>query len=62
MSGPILFVVDDDAAALASLAGALERRFGADYSVWSDRSPASALARLQEACDRGESIALRAGT
>jgi thioredoxin reductase (NADPH) len=58
VSTPILFVVDDDAAALASLAGALERRFGADYRVWSDRSPAAALARLQEACDRGESIAL----
>jgi thioredoxin reductase (NADPH) len=58
VSNPILFVVGDDAATLATLAGALERRFGADYRVWSDRSPASALARLQEACDRGESIAL----
>jgi thioredoxin reductase (NADPH) len=58
VSDPIVFVVDDEGATLASLAGALERRFGADYRVLSDRSPVSALARLQEACDRGESIAL----
>jgi thioredoxin reductase (NADPH) len=58
MSDPILFVVNDDAATLASLAGALERRFGADYRVLSDRSPVSALARLQEACEQGAPIAL----
>jgi hypothetical protein len=38
VSDPIVFVVDDEAAPLASLAGALERRFGADYRVLSDRS------------------------
>lgn len=58
MSEPILFLLDDDPEVLAALAGALERRFGADYRVLTDRSPAGALARLQQARDRGEEIVL----
>jgi thioredoxin reductase (NADPH) len=58
MPEPILFVVDDDAATLQSLAEVLERRFGADYRILTDASPASALARIREACERSEKVAL----
>jgi thioredoxin reductase (NADPH) len=58
VSDPILFVVDDDAVTLASLTGALERRFGSDYRVLSDRSPRAGLARLRRACEEGAAIAL----
>src|SRR5437762_7019363 len=58
MPDPILLLVDDDPETLASLASALERRFGADYRVLTERSPTSALARLEHACERGEDVAL----
>ena len=58
MPEPILFVVDNDLATLESLAAVLERRFGADYRILTDVSPASALARIEEACERGEKVAL----
>jgi len=58
MAEPILFVVDADPAVLASLAAVLERRFGADYRILTDASPASALARIEQACGRGEKVAL----
>jgi thioredoxin reductase/DNA-binding NarL/FixJ family response regulator len=55
---PILFVVGDDPDTLASLATALERRFGADYRILTDRSPSSALTRLEKARGGGEEVAL----
>src|SRR5215813_2235404 len=58
MPDPILFVVEDDAATLQSLAAVLERRFGADYRILTAPSPASALARIEEASRRGEKVAL----
>jgi len=58
MPEPILFVVDGDPATRESLASVLERRFGADYRILTDASPASALARIEEACERGEKVAL----
>src|SRR5207237_207477 len=58
MPEPILFVVDADPAVLQSLAAVLERRFGADYRILADASPASALARIEQACERGEKVAL----
>jgi CheY-like chemotaxis protein len=58
MPEPILFLVDDDPATLKALAVALERRFGADYRILTDASPASALARIEEARKRGEKVAL----
>jgi len=58
MTQPILFLVDDDPATLESLKAALERRFGADYQVLTHVSPASALARIEQACERGEKVAL----
>src|SRR6267142_4685294 len=58
MAEPILFVVDGDPATLESLAAVLERRFRPDYRVLFDVSSASALARIKEACEGGEKIAL----
>jgi len=58
MPEPILFLVDDDPATLKALAAVLERRFGADYRILIDASPASALARIEKACKRGEKVAL----
>ena len=58
MPEPILFVVDGDPATLDSLAAVLERRFGADYRILTDASPASALARIEQVCERGEKVAL----
>src|SRR5467141_1394172 len=58
MPEPILFVVDADPGVLQSLAAVLERRFGADYRILTDASPASALARIEQACARGEKVAL----
>jgi thioredoxin reductase (NADPH) len=58
MGDPILFVVDDDAEVLVSLAEALQRRFGADYLILKDRSPISALARLEDVRQHGENVAL----
>ena len=58
MAEPILFLVDGDPATLESLAAVLERRFRPDYRILRDVSSASALARIKEACDRGEKVAL----
>jgi thioredoxin reductase (NADPH) len=58
MDAPILFVVEDDPKTLASLAAALQRRFGADYRILTEQSPVSALARLEQVQDRGEEVAL----
>jgi thioredoxin reductase (NADPH) len=58
VADPILFVVDDDPAALADLASTLRRRFGADYRIMSDASAPLALGRIEQACRRGEEIAL----
>jgi thioredoxin reductase (NADPH) len=58
MREPILFVVDEDPEALTAVATALERRFGADYRVLTEASPAAALERLGRACEQGEPVAL----
>ncbi|HKC96632.1 MAG TPA: FAD-dependent oxidoreductase [Methylomirabilota bacterium] len=58
MHEPIIFVIDRDPDILKCIAGALERRFGADYKVLTECSPTAALARLGEACGRGEQVAL----
>jgi thioredoxin reductase (NADPH) len=62
MSEPIVFLVDEDPEALAALTTALTRRFGAEYRVLSDPSPASALARLAHACGAGSPVALVAAS
>ena len=58
MAEPIIFVVDPDPEALAWIATALQRRFGADYRIETDDNPASAIMRLEQACERGDSVAL----
>jgi len=55
---PIVCVVDDDPDVLTALAAALERRFGAEYRIMTDVSPAAALERIGEACDAGGDVAL----
>lgn len=61
MAEPIIFVVDPDPEALAWIATALQRRFGADYRIETDDNPASAIMRLEQACERGDSVALVIG-
>jgi len=58
MHEPIVFVIDRDPDVLKCIAGALERRFGADYRILTECSPTAALARLGEACGNGEQVAL----
>src|SRR5262245_48736548 len=58
MAEPIIHVVDEDAEALSALAAALQRRFGVDYQILTDESPAAALLRLERAGERGEAVAL----
>ena len=55
---PLIFVVEPDRQALDSVAAALERRFGADYRIERDEHPSAALVRLEQACERGDHIAL----
>jgi thioredoxin reductase (NADPH) len=58
MPDPVIFVVDHDPETLKCMAGALERRFGADYQIMIDSSPISALARLEQICASGQKLAL----
>ena len=58
MPDPIILVVDHDPETLKCVAQALERRFGADYQIVTDGSATSALSRLEQACGRGEKVAL----
>ena len=58
MPDPILLVVDRDPETLASLAAALQRRFGADYRIAAEATTGSALATVEQACERTEEIAL----
>src|SRR5205809_3905516 len=55
---PVFFVVDEDPAAVETLAGDLERRFQADYRVMGETSAQAALERLGALRDSGEQVAL----
>ncbi|HEY1515701.1 MAG TPA: FAD-dependent oxidoreductase [Solirubrobacteraceae bacterium] len=55
---PVLFVVDNDPNSLATLLSGLSRRFGNDFIVRGETSPAAALAVLQEMAAAGEPVAL----
>jgi thioredoxin reductase (NADPH) len=57
MGEPILFVVDDDSAALQALAGDLARRFG-DCRIVAERSTSAGLAALTELAARSEEVAV----
>jgi thioredoxin reductase (NADPH) len=57
MGKPLIYVVDDHAPRLEAFAGELRRRFGGDYQVVSERSPAAALAALGR-LEAGDEVAM----
>jgi thioredoxin reductase (NADPH) len=58
MTQPVLVAVDDDGEVLAALQAALRRRFGADYQVVAERSPAAALEALERLRRGGVAVAV----
>ena len=58
MAAPVLLVVDDNAEALEALQQALDKRYGADYQVRAEPSPAAALPRLERLASKREPVAL----
>jgi len=58
MSRPVLFVIDDDAGVLHALQDDLGRRFGKDFHVIGESSPAAGLTTLRGLADAGEPVAL----
>src|SRR5215470_14763284 len=58
MTTPVLMVVDEDAGSLGTLDGTLRRRYGHDYRVISEASPATALGRLRELRAAGSPLAM----
>jgi thioredoxin reductase (NADPH) len=58
MEQPILFLVNDQGRVLDALAGDLARRFGVDYRILSERSPAAALATLAQLAAQSQEVAL----
>jgi hypothetical protein len=48
MTTPVLMVVDEDAGSLGTLDAVLRSRYGNDYLVLSEASPATAVGRLRE--------------
>jgi len=58
MGQPILLLVTDQGRVLEALAGDLGRRFGTDYRILGERSPAMALATLEGLTARSEEVAL----
>jgi thioredoxin reductase (NADPH) len=53
-----VLAVDDDPVALATLQAELGKRYGEDYDVWCEASPAVALRLLQDCKDLGQPVAL----
>src|SRR6266571_327082 len=47
MTHPVVLAVDDDGDVLAALQAALAKRYGADYQILAERSPAAALQMLE---------------
>src|SRR5215217_3336156 len=58
MPQPIILLVADDGRLLDGLAGDLERRFGADYRIQAERSPAAGLAALERLAGGEDPVAL----
>jgi thioredoxin reductase (NADPH) len=58
MGTPVLLVVDEDRAVLEALAGDLGRRFGSDYQILAERSPAAALTTLEQLAAGSRQVAL----
>jgi thioredoxin reductase (NADPH) len=55
---PILLLVDDEEAVLDALKGDLARRFGVDYRILAERSPAAGLGTLERLAAASEEVAL----
>jgi thioredoxin reductase (NADPH) len=55
---PVIYAVDDDAAAIGMLSSELERRYGRDYQVRCSQSPVDALAELEALHESGGRVAL----
>jgi thioredoxin reductase (NADPH) len=47
MTQPVVLAVDDDGDVLAALEQALRKRYGADYQILVERSPAAGLQTLE---------------
>jgi thioredoxin reductase (NADPH) len=58
MSPPVLFVIDDDIGVMHALRDDLSRRFGEDFRVIGESSPAAGLVMLRRLADRDEPVAL----
>src|SRR5215510_15026404 len=58
MTNPALMAVDDDPDGLRALDGALRRRYGHDYLIITEGSPAAALRRLRQLRDAGQPVAM----
>src|SRR5215208_2574788 len=58
MPQPIILLVADDGRLLDGLTGDRERRFGSDYQVQAERSPAAGLAALERLAGDGDPVAL----
>jgi thioredoxin reductase (NADPH) len=58
MGTPVLLLVDEDRAVLEALAGDLSRRFGVDYQLLAEGSPAAALTTLRQLAARSQQVAL----
>jgi thioredoxin reductase (NADPH) len=58
MTIPVLMVIDDDPESLGIVDGTLRRRYGQDYLIISDASPAAALGRLRELLAAGREVAV----
>jgi thioredoxin reductase (NADPH) len=55
---PILLLVNDEEAVLEALRGDLARRFGVDYRILAERSPAAGLVTLERLVAASEEVAL----
>ncbi len=58
MAQPVLFLLDDDAGVVRALRDDLSRRFGEDFRVIGESSPASGLATLRGLARGGDPVAL----
>jgi thioredoxin reductase (NADPH) len=58
MTSPVLMVVDEDAGSLGMLDATLRRRYGHDYLVIGEPTPAAAIGRLRELRAAGRPVAV----
>jgi hypothetical protein len=58
MGTPVLLLVDEDHTVLEALTGDLGRRFGVDYQLLAEPSPAAALTTLRQLAARSQPVAL----